>query len=582
MQESNVFVEITIDAQGLTRRRLDSGWRILDSAAVSENLRMARAAGLISVLTLLSRITGLVRDAVIGYFFGTGTAADAFFVAFRLPNLLRRFAAEGAMSVAFVPIFSSYLETERRDEAVRALQSLLAAVLALLAIIVVLGMVGARLWVAVFAPGFVEDPVLTALTVQLTRLLFPYALLISLVALLGSFLHAGKRFLSPALSPVALNVAIIAAAVWLSRHVEPPIAAVAWGVLIGGVLQVSLQAAPLAAEGIRLMPRWDPHHPAVRRALFLIAPAVFGAAIYQLNVLIGTVMASILPAGSVSYLWYADRVFEFPLGLLAVALGTAALPTFAGQVARGAMDEMRYSVSISLAIANFLAVPATAGLICLATPITSVLFQRGAFGANEVEQTALALQCFAVGLWAVSVARILAPAFYALGDSRTPVRSATLALFANVAFGLMLIGRPEAEAASLAGTVAALARTLSIADLRHGGIALATSLAAVLNAVQLGILLRRRIGGLRSDLVVGSLGRSTLATLPMIPVLLFTARGTDWLAAGNLLGKAAALGVSIGAGCLVFAAAAWWIGGPEVERMRTLIRRRTAEGGSAS
>jgi putative peptidoglycan lipid II flippase len=554
------------------------GFWILDSSAVSENLRMARAAGLISALTLLSRVTGLVRDAVIGYFFGTGAAADAFFVAFRLPNLLRRFAAEGAMSVAFVPVLSSYLERGQRDEAVRALRSLLAAVLAGLTIVVLLGIAGARLWIALFAPGFAGDPALTALTVQLTRLLFPYALLISLVALLGGFLHAGRRFLAPALSPVALNVAIIAAAVWLSRHVDPPIAALAWGVLIGGVLQVSLQAATLAAEGVRLTPLWDPGHPAVRRSLYLIAPALFGAAIYQVNVLIGTVMASILPAGSVSYLWYADRVFEFPLGLLAVALGTAALPTFAGQVARGAMDEMRHSVSISVAIANFLAVPATAGLVCLATPITSVLFQRGAFGPLEVEQTALGLRCFTAGLWAVSIARILAPAFYAFGDSRTPVRSAALAFVANVLFGLMLIGKPEAaDSSSLAGLVAALARTLSVVDLSHGGIALATSLAAMLNAAHLGLLLWRRLDGLRADLVFGSLARSGLATLPMIPVIVLTARAADWQASGHLLTKAAALGLAIAAGLLVFAAAAWLVGGPEVERIRGLMRRGGVE-----
>jgi putative peptidoglycan lipid II flippase len=339
-----------------------------------------------------------------------------------------------------------------------------------------------------------------------------------------------------------------------------------------------LQAAPLAAGGVRLTPRWDLRHPAVRRSFFLLAPAVFGAAIYQVNVLIGTVMASILPAGSVSYLWYADRVFEFPLGLLAVALGTAALPTFAGQVARGAMDEMRYSVSISIAIANFLAVPATAGLVCLATPITSVLFQRGAFGPNEVEQTALALRCFAAGLWAVSIARILAPAFYALGDSRTPVRSATLALVANVAFGLTLIGEPDAaDASSLAGLVAALARNLSFADLSHGGIALATSLAAMLNAAHLALALWRRLNGLRIDLVAGSLGRSAVATLPMIPVIVVIARGTDWQASGHLLGKAAVLGAAIAAGSLAFAAAAWLVGGPEVERIRGLVRRRDAD-----
>jgi putative peptidoglycan lipid II flippase len=542
---------------------------------VSDNLRMARAAGLISALTLCSRVTGLIRDAVIGYFFGTGAAADAFFVAFRLPNLLRRFAAEGAMSVAFVPLFSAYRERGRGGEAVRALQALLGAVLAALAFLVLLGMAGAGWWVAAFAPGFAEDPHLTALTVRLTRLLFPYALMIGVVALLGGFLHASRHFLAPALSPVALNLAVIAAAVGLAGRFEPPVAVLAWGVLAGGALQVTLQVVALAAAGVRPLPRWRPRHPAVRRAAVLIAPALFGAAIYQVNVLVGTVMASILPAGSVSYLWYADRVFEFPLGLLAVALGTAALPTLAGQAARGALGEMRHSVSISIAIANFLAVPATVGLVCLATPITSVLFQRGAFGPLEVGQTAAALRCFAVGLWAVSVARILAPAFYALGDSRTPVRAATLALVANVLFSLMLIGSPEAAGdARLAGLVAGAARALCVADLSHGGIALATSLAAMLNAAHLALLLWRRLGGLAIDLVLGSLARSALASVPMIPVVLLAAGAANWQAPGGLAWKAGALLLVVAAGLASFAAGAWFVGGPEVERIRTMLRRR--------
>jgi putative peptidoglycan lipid II flippase len=236
---------------------------------------------------------------------------------------------------------------------------------------------------------------------------------------------------------------------------------------------------------------------------------------------------------------------------------------------------MRHSVSLSIAVANFLAVPATAGLVCLATPITAVLFQRGAFGPNEVAETALALRCFAAGLWAVSVARILAPAFYALGDSRTPVRAATVALLANVAFGLMLIGRPHAaDASSPAGLVAALAQTLSVADLRHGGIALATSLAAMLNAAHLALVLWRRLGGLHPNLVAGSLARSALATLPMIPVIVWIARAADWHAPDGLPAKAATLALAVGSGLLVFAAAAWLVGGPEMERVRKVVERR--------
>lgn len=542
---------------------------------MSENLRIVRAAGLISALTFCSRVTGLIRDAVIGYLFGTGPAADAFFVAFRLPNLLRRFAAEGAMGIAFVPIFSNYLGTARPAEAERALRALLGTVIAVLSAIVVVGIAAAPTWVRAFAPGFTDDPGLMGLTVGLTRLLLPYALLISVVALLGGYLNAAKHFFAPALSPLVLNLAIIGSALFLARRLDPAVAALAWGVVLGGVLQVTLQVVPLVRMGVRPVPDWQPRHPAVGRSFALLGPAVFGAAVYQVNILVSTILASILPAGSVSYLWYADRVFEFPLGLLAVALGTAALPSFAGQASRGAYDEMRGSVSFSLALANFLALPATAGLVCLATPITAVLFQRGAFGAEEVARTAAALRFFAVGLGAVSLVRILAPAFYALGDPRTPVRAASLALVANLVFSLMLIGRPTATGAGFAGFVAALARSLCVLDLRHGGLALATSLAAGLNASILAVALWRRLGGLRGAFVLGSLARSLAATVPMIPVLLAVSGSVDWSGADRLAVKAAGLAAAIGAGLAAFAATAWLLGGPEVDRLRALLRRFT-------
>ncbi len=308
---------------------------------MSENRRIARAAGLVGFFTLISRFAGLIRDAVVGYYFGTGVAADAFFVAFRLPNLLRRFVAEGAMGVAFIPVFSDYLANRSREDTVTAARAVATVMAVLLAALTIVGVVFAPEWTRLFAPGFVAEPGKFELTVALTRLVFPYLFFIGLVALTGGLLNAYRHFTSPAMSPIFLNLAMIGATVLLCPHLPQPIYGLAYGVLIGGALQLALQVPPLLRRGLHLWPRWEPGHAAVRRVFWLMAPTVFGAAVYQINVMVDTILASVLPSGSVSYLWYADRVFEFPLGIFAVALGTGALPSFSTLAARRAYGTTR-------------------------------------------------------------------------------------------------------------------------------------------------------------------------------------------------------------------------------------------------
>jgi putative peptidoglycan lipid II flippase len=548
------------------------------SPAGGENRRIARAAGLVSALTLLSRVSGLLRDIVISSQFGAGPAAEGFFVAFRLPNLFRRLAAEGAMSVAFIPVFAHYLHRESPAAAERALRALLSLVAIVLSAIVALGIVFAPQWVGLIAPGFAADPELMRLTVELTRLLFPYALLVGLVALCAGYLNSIRHFLAPALSPTILNLSIIAAALLSVGNLERPVIGLAGGVLAGGVLQLALQGAALTAQGVVPRPRWEPAHPAGGRVLSLLAPTVVGTAVFQINVLLSTVLASLLPAGSVSYLWYADRIFEFPLGMFAVALGTAALPSLASQASRGAIDELRRSLGFALALVNYLALPAACGLIVLAEPITLVLFERGAFGAREVAMTARALQYYALGLWSVSLSRLLAPGFYALGESRVPTVVAIGSVAVSLLLSVALMGPVAASGdAGWAGPIASLTGWLTIADLRHGGLALATSLAATFNAALLAVLLGRRVGGFAAN-VWGPLRRSAVATAVMTALLALVVEQIPWRSGGTAT-RALRLAAVIGLGGAVFAAAAWMIGGAEVARLRAWMgarRRRDA------
>lgn len=540
---------------------------------MSENRRIARAAGLVGFFTFISRIAGLVRDAVVGYYFGAGAAADAFFVAFRAPNLLRRFVAEGAMSVALIPVFTDYLTQHTReeaDEAISAVGTLMAAIVALLT---VAGVASAWWLTLLFAPGFTDDPAKFELTVTLTRLLFPYIFLISMVALAGGILNSVRHFAAPAMSPVVLNLSIIAAAIFVSPYCEVPVTALAYGVVVGGALQLAIQLPPLVRHGFRLRLRWAPRHDAVSRSLRLMAPMVFGAAVYQINVVIGTVFASMLPSGSVSYLWYSGRVFEFPLGIFAVALGTAALPSFSAQVSRGAFDEMAHSLSFSARLTNLVALPATIGITVLALPITSVLFLRGAYSFEACQQTATALGAYAVGLWAVSMVRLFAPAFYALGDTQAPVKAAAVAFVANLILSIALMGPVDPGASAIGGFIASITAGAEIASLRHVGLALATSVSATVNLILLVVWLRRRLPQLRTAPLIPSFVRSLAASTAMIPPVLFIQSLVSW-ETGSLVARATVLSAAVAAGTLTFASIAFLLGGDEVGAMRRILRER--------
>ena len=346
-------------------------------------MNLFRALATVSGMTLISRVLGFVRDAVIAAVFGAGLATDAFFVAFRIPNLLRRLFAEGAFSQAFVPILAEY-RTKHGGDATRQLVDRVATVLVLaLVVAAALGVAAAAVVVYVTAPGFAANAEKFDLTVAMLRITFPYILFISLVSLAAGILNTWSRFAVPAFTPTLLNVAFIVGALLFARHFEPPVLVLAWAVLAGGVLQLALQIPALARIGMLPRPRLGLGDPGVRRILVLMGPAVIGVSAGQINLLLNTIFASTLPTGSVSWLYYADRLMEFPTGLLGVALGTVLLPSLAKAFADGAREEYSGLLDWGLRLTFLLAVPAAVALAVLATPLIATLFFHGRFGAER-------------------------------------------------------------------------------------------------------------------------------------------------------------------------------------------------------
>lgn len=516
-----------------------------------EHVKVAKAAGVVGLATLLSRIFGFLRDMVVAAFFGAGLKTDAFFVAFRIPNLLRRLIAEGSLTVSFVPVFTEYLKTRTREEVEELANSAFTVLSLLLVIITLLGIVLSPLIVTLTAPGFRKIPHHYELTVFLTRLMFPYIFFISLVALCMGILNSLRHFAAPALSPILLNLALIGAAVFLRNFFTEPVYALAIGVLLGGFLQLTFQWPFLKRMGIRLKFNLNFRHPGVRRIGMLMLPAVLGAAIYQINVFIGTILASLLPKGSVSYLYYADRIVELPLGVFAFAVGTAALPSLSEQAVYEQYREMKRTVSFSLRLIFFVTVPATVALIYLREPIISVLFQRGAFSLNDTLLTAEALLYYTVGLWAFSSVRIAASAFYSLNDTKTPMKGAIIALVANVVMSLILMD-----------------------PLKHGGLALATSIGSVVNVLYLSYMLWRRIGAFLGRDFYVSLGKVSVASLIMLGAMVMWGFLYPWQIGESFLNRFFYLFLEIGVGFIVFAAATWLLKSSETRLIVQAIARR--------
>ena len=446
-----------------------------DSPPPAKPAGLLRSSALVGAMTMLSRVLGLIRDVVMARVIGADGLADAFFVAFKIPNFLRRLFAEGAFAQAFVPVLAEYRE-RGSHAAVKALVDRVAGALgSVLILLTVLVMLGAPAVTALFAPGFLDDPERRDAATTMIRITFPYLLLISLTGLSAGILNSYDRFAIPALTPVWLNVCLIAASLAGAAWFTEPAYALAWGVLAAGVVQLVFQLPFLM--GIRLLPRpvLDWHHEGVVRILKLMTPAIFGVSVSQINLLLDTVIASFLPTGSVSWLYYSDRLSELPLGVFGVALGTVILPNLSRQHAAANAETFAATLDWAIRMVLLVAVPAALALVILAEPILATLFHDGRqIDARDIAMSALSLQAYALGLAAFMLIKVLAPGYFARQDTATPVRIGIIAMSANMAMNIALVIPFH-----------------HFWRVGHMGLALATSAAAFLNAYLLYRGLRR-------------------------------------------------------------------------------------------
>lgn len=520
---------------------------------MTENKRIAKAAGVIGIFTLLSRIMGYVRDMVMAYFFGSGLITDAFIAAFRLPNLLRRLFAEGSLVVSFVPVFTDYLKNKGEKEAFELAGSAVRVLSVVLFVISITGIVFAMEIIQVIAPGF-DDPEKIDLAVSLTRIVFPYAFFICLVALAMGVLNAMGHFAAPAFAPVLLNVAMITAmfiAAFISDDQIFRIRALAFGVLAGGSLQLGLQIPFLIKKGFFFWHSAPFFHKGLKKIGKMMLPAVLGAGVYQINMLVGTILASMLAEGSITWLYYADRIFQFPLGIFAISLGTAVLPSLSRQSAANDLTGLKETFSYGLRLVFFITLPATAGLIILREPIVALLFERGEFGGIDVVMTADALLYYAAGLCVVSAVRVTAPVFYARQDAKTPVIIAVVAIIANIILSILLM------------------RVLA-----HCGLALATTIASTINLLLLIVTVRYKLGQLGGKAIITSIVRSAFCTIIMayavhlLALYIIPAYNASFVVLGG------GMVICIGGGIFVYTLMSFIVKSPEMKSAVGLIKKR--------
>lgn len=500
-------------------------------------MNLLKALATVSSMTLLSRILGFIRDAAIARVFGAGIATDAFFVAFKLPNLLRRIFAEGAFSQAFVPVLAEY-RSRRGDDATRDLVDHVATLLALVLLLVtIVGVLAAPVIVYLSAPGFAASPAKFDTTVALLRITFPYILFISLSSLAGAILNTWSRFSIPAFTPTLLNLSFIGFALFLVPYFDPPVMALAWAVLLGGVLQLVFQLPFLRRIGMLPRPRLALRDEGVWRVLKLMGPAIFGVSIGQISLLINGIFASFLVTGSVSWLYYADRLMEFPTGILGVALGTILLPSLAKTFARDGAEEYSKLLDWGLRLTLLLAVPAAVAMAVLAVPLVATLFQHGAFGAHDVEMTRRALMAYSIGLVGLILVKVLAPGFYARQNIRTPVKIGLVTLAATQLLNLVFVGL-----------------------LGHAGLALAIGLGACINAGMLYVSLRRAGIYLPGTGWPGFLGRLAIAVVAMGIAIAIAAGGPEAWVTGSAMARVLKLTGIVVLGALVYFGALYLMG----------------------
>jgi putative peptidoglycan lipid II flippase len=523
------------------------------SPARDEKRKIARAAGAMSVATFISRILGYAKDVILAGFFGATGTADTFFVAFRIPNLMRELFAEGSMSSAFIPVLSQYQTRQGPDEAERLVRTTFAFILIFVGLICIAGVVFAPAIVSAIAPGFVGSPSKFSLTVLLTRVMFPFLLFISLAALVMGALNTRRSFFVPALAPATLNIAIIVTVLSLSPLMQEPILAVAIGVVIGGFIQFACQVPSYLHKGYSLRPELHLRHPGLRQMGLLVLPATLGMAVAQINIFVSTILASYLSEGSITYLYYSMRLIQFPVGIFGVAMGMAVLPTLSMHAAQGHYEKLGEDFSFALRLLFFITVPAMAGLIALREPIVNVLFQRGRFDYEATVGTAQALLFYSLGIWAIVGVRITTACFYSMQDTKTPVKVAVLALTANVLLSLALMS-----------------------PMKHNGLALANALASVLNFSLLFFSLRKKLERLDGRQIAKSFFKSALAACLMGAAGWFLANEGVWVDDGRILDKTLYLGGIISACVGVYLIVSLVLKSEEFYYLAVFFRRKVA------
>ena len=518
---------------------------------------LARSAGVIGLATMTSRVLGLVRDVSLANLFGASNAMDAFYVAFRIPNLMRDLFAEGTMSAAFVPTFTRRLITEGRDAAWRLGTQLINALIVITGILVLAGIIFAEPLTRLFARDFGEVPGKLELTVDLTRMMLPFLTLVAVAAACMGMLNSLRRFFMPALSPAMFNISVILCTVVLvpqmPRGVEP-IMAIAFGVVLGGVGQIALQYWVLRREGFRYRVTLNLADRGLREVLRLMGPGTLAGAALQLNLLVNTILATGQGTGAVSWLTWAFRVMYLPIGVFGVSIATAALPVLSRQAALGELQQMRRTISHSLRLMLMLMVPATVGLVVLAVPVVRLIFERGSFTPADTQATSLALVCYAPAIIGYSAVRLAVPSFYALGTSLTPALVSVGSVGLNIALNLVLV------------------RVMG-----YQGLALGTAIAALSNATVLLALLRRRLDGLEGARIADSFARIAVAAAVMGAAVWLA---NQWLTArwpgAGLWTQVLIVGCDLGVGLAVLGTAAQLLNVAEFNQARQQVLARVS------
>lgn len=513
--------------------------------------RIAKAAGAMSVATLISRVLGYVKDMILARYFGATGLSDTFFVAFRIPNLLRELFAEGSMSSAFIPVLTEYNTKEGFYEAKRLVRITFTFLSILVGLICITGIILTPQIVSIIAPGFLKDPLKFNQTVLLTRIMFPFLLFISLASIAMGALNTRKVFFVPALAPAMLNIMIIITILLFAESVKEPIVVVAAGVTLGGLVQFLFQLPSFFRSGYDLSPDFHFRHSGLKKVSLLVMPATMGMAVAQINIFVSTILASYLSQGSITYLYYSMRLIQFPIGIFGVAMGMAVLPMLSEHAAKGDIERMREDISFSLRLLFFITVPSMAGLIALREPIVNLLFQRGVFDYNATKGTSDALLFYSIGIWAIVGVRVMTSSFYSLHDTKTPVKVAVLAMTTNIIFSIILMR-----------------------FMKHSGLAFANSIASVLNLTLLSFLLRKRLGRIDGRRIVKSLLKTTIASISMALPGWFIIRSDIWKVSGMAAVKSLYLGGTITLCLIIYIMVCLVLKSDEIRYVYNMIRKR--------